>query len=72
MDLILRNARVVGNEGVTADIGIDKGRIAVIQPNLAAEGETLVDRVYHIDRGYDRIEEKLTRLGADIRRVSES
>jgi cytosine deaminase len=41
MDLILRNARVVGNEGVTADIGIDKGRIAVIQPNLAAEGETL-------------------------------
>jgi cytosine deaminase len=41
MDLILRNARVVGNEGVTADIGIDKGRIAAIQPNLAAEGETL-------------------------------
>jgi cytosine/creatinine deaminase len=41
MDLILRNARVVGNEGVTADIGIDKGRIAAIQPQLAAEGETL-------------------------------
>ena len=41
MDLILRNARVAGNEGVAADIGIDKGRIAVIQPKLAAEGETL-------------------------------
>jgi len=41
MDLILRNARVVGSEGVTTDIGIDKGRIAVIQPKLAAEGETL-------------------------------
>ena len=41
MDLILRNARVVGNESVKTDIGIDKGRIAVIQPKLAAEGETL-------------------------------
>ncbi len=41
MDLILRNARVVGNESVPTDIGIDKGRIAVIQPKLAAEGETL-------------------------------
>src|SRR5499427_8651296 len=41
MDLILRTARVVGNEGVTADIGIDKGRIAAIAPHLAAEGEEL-------------------------------
>jgi cytosine deaminase len=41
MDLILRNARVVGNESVTTDIGIDKGRIAVIQPKLAADGESL-------------------------------
>ena len=41
MDLILRNARVVGSESVTTDIGIDKGRIAVIEPKLAAEGETL-------------------------------
>jgi len=38
---------------------------------LAAEGETLIDRVYHIDRGYERIEEKLVRVGAKIRRVSE-
>jgi cytosine/creatinine deaminase len=41
MDLILRNARVAGNESVTTDIGIDKGRIVVVQPNLRAEGETL-------------------------------
>jgi cytosine deaminase len=41
MDLILRNARVVGNESVTTDIGIDKGRIAVIQPGLEADGESL-------------------------------
>jgi UDP-N-acetylglucosamine 1-carboxyvinyltransferase len=36
---------------------------------LVAKGETLVDRIYHIDRGYERIEEKLTQLGAKIRRV---
>jgi len=36
---------------------------------LAAEGETLVDRIYHVDRGYERIEEKLRQLGAEIRRV---
>ncbi len=36
---------------------------------LAAEGETVIDRVYHIDRGYERIEEKLESLGADVRRV---
>ena len=36
---------------------------------LAGEGETLVDRIYHVDRGYERIEEKLRQLGATIRRV---
>jgi len=45
---------------------------SLVLAGLAAEGETLVDRVYHIDRGYERIEEKLTRIGARIRRVSES
>ena len=41
MDLILRNARLLGSESVVTDIGIDKGRIAVVQPQLAAEAETL-------------------------------
>ena len=36
---------------------------------LVAEGETLIDRVYHVDRGYERIEEKFSGLGAEIRRV---
>ncbi|MCV6637813.1 UDP-N-acetylglucosamine 1-carboxyvinyltransferase [Candidatus Albibeggiatoa sp. nov. NOAA] len=36
---------------------------------LAADGDTLVDRIYHIDRGYERIEEKLTQLGSKIQRV---
>lgn len=41
----------------------------LVLAGLAAEGETLVDRIYHVDRGYERIEEKLRQLGAAIRRV---
>lgn len=44
---------------------------ALILAGLAAEGETKILRVYHIDRGYERIEQKLRSLGADIRRISE-
>jgi UDP-N-acetylglucosamine 1-carboxyvinyltransferase len=36
---------------------------------LMARGETVIDRVYHIDRGYEKIEGKLARVGAKIRRV---
>ncbi|RQS17558.1 UDP-N-acetylglucosamine 1-carboxyvinyltransferase [Burkholderia sp. Bp8998] len=39
---------------------------------LRAEGETLVDRIYHLDRGYDRMETKLTAVGANVRRLSGS
>jgi len=42
---------------------------SLVLAGLVARGETLVDRIYHIDRGYERIEEKLAQLGADIRRV---
>jgi len=42
----------------------------LVLAGLAADGETLVDRIYHIDRGYERIEEKLQKLGASIRRVA--
>ena len=41
----------------------------LVLAGLAASGETLVDRIYHIDRGYERIEEKLQQLGAVIKRV---
>ncbi len=44
---------------------------ALVLAGLVAEGITLVDRVYHIDRGYERIEEKLRSLGADVERVQE-
>ena len=42
---------------------------SLILAGLSAKGETIVDRIYHIDRGYERIEEKLTYLGADITRL---
>jgi UDP-N-acetylglucosamine 1-carboxyvinyltransferase len=42
---------------------------SLVLAGLVAEGETIIDRIYHIDRGYERIEEKLAMLGADIRRV---
>jgi len=38
---------------------------------LVAEGETIIDRVYHIDRGYEHIEEKLRGVGAQVRRIGE-
>ena len=37
---------------------------------LMAEGETVIDRIYHVDRGYECIEEKLSQLGATVRRIS--
>ncbi|MBU2054906.1 MAG: UDP-N-acetylglucosamine 1-carboxyvinyltransferase, partial [Proteobacteria bacterium] len=43
---------------------------SLILAGLAAEGTTVLSRVYHIDRGYQRIEKKLSALGADIRRVA--
>ncbi len=42
---------------------------SLVLAGLVADGETTIDRIYHIDRGYERIEEKLAQLGANIRRV---
>ncbi len=42
----------------------------LVLAGLAAKGETVVDRIYHVDRGYERIEEKLGQLGASIRRIA--
>jgi UDP-N-acetylglucosamine 1-carboxyvinyltransferase len=43
---------------------------SLVIAGLVAEGETLVDRIYHLDRGYEKMEEKLRGLGADIERIS--
>jgi UDP-N-acetylglucosamine 1-carboxyvinyltransferase len=42
---------------------------SLILAGLVADGDTTIDRIYHLDRGYERIEEKLSGLGAKIRRI---
>jgi UDP-N-acetylglucosamine 1-carboxyvinyltransferase len=42
---------------------------SLVIAGLVAEGDTLIDRIYHIDRGYESIEEKFRALGAGIRRI---
>ena len=67
------NALIKGKKILTAapvmatDLRASAGLIIAA---LAAQGETVIDRIYHIDRGYERIEEKLHQLGADISRES--
>jgi UDP-N-acetylglucosamine 1-carboxyvinyltransferase len=48
-----------------------RASVSLVLAGLAAEGETMVGRIYHLDRGFDRLEEKLSRVGADIARVPE-
>ena len=46
-----------------------RASVSLVLAGLAAEGETLINRVYHLDRGYERLEEKLTACGAQIERL---
>ena len=57
--------RLMGAPVMATDLRASAGLLVAA---LAAEGDTVVNRVYHIDRGYERIEEKLRSLGADVRR----
>lgn len=59
--------RLTGAQVMATDL---RASASLVIAGLMAEGETLVDRIYHIDRGYENIEEKMTALGAQIRRVS--
>ena len=43
---------------------------SLVIAGLVAQGETVIDRIYHLDRGYERIEEKLARLGASVKRIN--
>jgi UDP-N-acetylglucosamine 1-carboxyvinyltransferase len=58
--------RLTGAPVMATDLRASAG---LVLAGLVAEGETLIDRIYHLDRGYDNIEEKLSALGASIRRV---
>ena len=46
--------------------------LGLILAGLAAEGETIVNRVYHLDRGYEHVEDKLSAVGAKIERIHEA
>jgi UDP-N-acetylglucosamine 1-carboxyvinyltransferase len=46
-----------------------RASVSLVIAGLAAEGETMVNRVYHLDRGFERLEEKLSACGAQIRRI---
>ncbi|MBF0109333.1 MAG: UDP-N-acetylglucosamine 1-carboxyvinyltransferase [Magnetococcales bacterium] len=59
--------RLIGAPVMATDL---RASASLVLAGLAAEGETLISRVYHIDRGYERIEEKLRALNADIQRIS--
>ncbi|MGH7185397.1 MAG: UDP-N-acetylglucosamine 1-carboxyvinyltransferase, partial [Pseudomonadota bacterium] len=59
-------ARLTGAPVMATDL---RASASLVLAGLVAEGETVVDRIYHIDRGYETIEEKLAALGARIRRV---
>ena len=48
-----------------------RASFALVLAGLAADGETIVNRVYHLDRGYEKLEEKLKAVGADIERIKE-
>jgi UDP-N-acetylglucosamine 1-carboxyvinyltransferase len=56
-------------EGATVMATDLRASASLVIAALVARGETLIDRIYHLDRGYERIEEKLARLGAEVKRV---
>lgn len=58
--------KLVGAPVMATDL---RASASLVIAGLAAQGETLVDRIYHLDRGYDRMEMKLSSVGADIKRV---
>jgi UDP-N-acetylglucosamine 1-carboxyvinyltransferase len=66
------NAMVTGVphlQGATVMATDLRASASLVIAGLVAQGETLIERIYHLDRGYERIEEKLTKLGAIVKRV---
>jgi UDP-N-acetylglucosamine 1-carboxyvinyltransferase len=62
-------SRLAGARVQASDL---RASACLVLAGLVAEGETVVERVYHIDRGYEKIESKLRAVGAEIERVRES
>ncbi len=59
-------AALTGAEVMATDL---RASVSLVLAGLAAEGETIVNRIYHLDRGYEHVEEKLARCGAEIERL---
>jgi UDP-N-acetylglucosamine 1-carboxyvinyltransferase len=60
-------AKLRGAEVMATDL---RASVSLVIGGLMAEGETTINRVYHLDRGFERLEEKLSGCGADIERIS--
>ena len=75
------DANITLNNGVATVKGVEflsgaevmatdlRASAALVLAGLAAKGQTTISRIYHIDRGYEQIEDKLQGIGADIKRV---
>ena len=82
MNRLGANIVIDGNTATTQGVSADslsgamvmatdlRASASLVILGMVAEGTTIVDRIYHLDRGYERMEEKLTKVGADITRVS--
>jgi UDP-N-acetylglucosamine 1-carboxyvinyltransferase len=66
--LVRGQAGLTGAPVMATDL---RASVSLVLAGLVAEGETLINRVYHLDRGYELLEEKLSACGADIERISE-
>lgn len=67
--IVAGKAVLSGAQVIASDL---RASASLVIAALAARGETVVDRVYHIDRGYENIEGKLTRIGAKVKRIDDS
>ena len=65
--MIRGKSRLSGAPVMASDL---RAGAVLVLAGMAATGETIVSRIYHIDRGYENIEQKLAGIGADITRVS--
>ncbi|MCR9058887.1 MAG: UDP-N-acetylglucosamine 1-carboxyvinyltransferase, partial [Rhodobacteraceae bacterium] len=65
--LIRGKTELFGTSVMATDL---RASVSLVLAGLAAEGETVVNRIYHLDRGYEQLDDKLRRCGADIERLT--
>ena len=65
--IIEGNTNFIGAEVMSSDL---RASAALVLAGIISKGQTIISRIYHLDRGYEKIEKKLKKLGANIRRVS--